>query len=115
MISQFVLNFVKCARRRRPLPVVHVPRLREIISTTLRNHPRECVFVPDAAERIEARALELLFKDVGSRSEPAERYTPHWVDAVAQAILEHEVYCPHEGIDRRGTHEYWDWHLEALV
>ena len=65
---------------------------REIVTTALRNHPPDCMFAPNALELI---LLELEpLKD-------ANFYQVDIVGAIAVAILKYEIYCPHEGIDRR--------------
>lgn len=67
------------------------PALREIVEITLRNHPKDCVFTPNA--------LELILKElegVDIASDPSAS-----INAIVTAIQRQEMYCPHEGIDKR--------------
>ncbi len=65
------------------------PCLKDIVITTMRNHPRDCIFAPGAIERIVAGAPSQDYYDFGV------------VDYLEKAFKAEEIYCPHEGIDRR--------------
>jgi len=64
----------------------------EIVRTSIRCHPKECVFTPDAVEKIVAKWEASNFIDI---------YSFGADDFLAEAIMAEEIYCPHEGIDRR--------------
>lgn len=64
------------------------PDLRAIISFTLRNHPKDCIFTENAEEKIFERCKGYINQD-------------DLIDKLEQAFFEAEVYCPHEGIDKR--------------
>lgn len=66
--------------------------LREIIATTLKNHPSECIF--------EENALEKILDEVESKSS-LDTPPGEYLDIMVDAVKNHEIYCPHEGIDRR--------------
>lgn len=68
--------------------------LREIVDTCLRNHPKECLFEENAVDKIMADIEERITD--GSSAEEI-------IDVLEPAIKNREVYCPHEGIDRRGA------------
>ena len=63
--------------------------VRKIVELVLADHPPECIFADDAIERIVA-SIPLLC---------ASRRELH--DHLRIAIRAEELYCPHEGIDRR--------------
>lgn len=60
----------------------------ECIEYAIRVHPKGCVFMPGAAERI----LEL----VGGRLEFNSLDNDSWVKMLRLAFETQEVYCPHE-------------------
>jgi len=69
--------------------------IREIIATTIANHPKDCVFRPDAVEGAVQWLKENSHLELdGSSSESI-------IDELIKAIQSQEIYCPHEGIDRR--------------
>jgi hypothetical protein len=51
------------------------------------------MFAPGARDRIIEKMRKL--------GDPHERYTPSYVDELERAFEAEEIYCPHEGIDRR--------------
>ena len=63
--------------------------IREIVETVIRNHPRECIFATGAVDRIVADAV------------PFAHSKHECITYIAEAVRREEVYCPHEGIDRR--------------
>ncbi len=65
--------------------------IREIVETVIRNHPSDCVFAPGAVDAIMAGLP------------PETHHLTEWgvVDYLDHAIRAQEIYCPHEGIDRR--------------
>lgn len=63
----------------------------ELVDCMFRIHPPECVFAPGARERIIA-ALEAAATGGGREAS---------LIALATAFRAEEVYCSHEGIDRR--------------
>ncbi len=62
----------------------------EIVQTTIRNHPADCIFAPNAAGNVTAAILAANPKDIGE-----------FVDICEKQLIENEIYCPHEGVDRR--------------
>lgn len=62
--------------------------IREITEPIINVHPKECVFAPGAVDSIVAGA-------------PPLKNEAEVIDYLAKAIRAHEIYCPHEGIDRR--------------
>jgi hypothetical protein len=66
--------------------------IEEIVRTTIFNHPKNCIFTPDAVERVTAKWNAANFRDI---------YEFGAQDFLADAIMAEEIYCPHEGIDRR--------------
>jgi hypothetical protein len=71
----------------------------EIVRITIFNHPPECVFAPNAVENIIAKwRVSNLSGD--------QSYSPALLYFLEDAIMAEEIYCPHEGIDRRS--EYYD-------
>ncbi len=66
--------------------------IREVIRTAILCHPKNCVFTPDAIESIIVKWKASGFRDV---------YEFGAEDFLAKAIMAEEIYCPHEGIDRR--------------
>lgn len=69
----------------------NTPNVREIIETVIRNHPQDCIFAPGAVDRVVIGAWKL-----GPKATEAEL-----LDYLSGAIGKEEIYCPHEGIDRR--------------
>jgi len=67
--------------------------LEDLVDCCFQNHPADCIFAPGARERIIERMRKL--------GDPLERYTPSYVDEFERAFKAEEIYCPHEGIDRR--------------
>lgn len=67
--------------------------LLEIIEATRANHPPDCIFDKNNSW-IERRTLEIAKSGIGKEN---------IIDACVIAFKEAEVYCPHEGIDRRVT------------
>lgn len=65
--------------------------IREIISTVLAVHPKDCVFVSDAEN--------VIYNQV--RSKVTSFSDDNFVDVLTQAFHDAEIYCPHEGIDKR--------------
>jgi len=70
--------------------------LREIIETAINNHPKECVFNDDPVNG----ALQYL-KDRGPTVYDGN-FQEQLIDLLVEAVQSQELYCPHEGIDRRG-------------
>lgn len=66
------------------------PSIREIVETTMAIHPKDCVFAPDAIENI--------CEFVSARNNYGEQ---HLIDLITEGFKRNEIYCPHEGIDRR--------------
>jgi hypothetical protein len=73
------------------------PNVAEITRTVIRNHPKDCVFTPNAVENIVAKWNAL--KISGNQA-----YSPMFEDFMVDALLAEEIYCPHEGIDRRSEY-----------
>lgn len=65
---------------------------RQIIETAINNHPKDCIFAPNAIENAVAE-MEGISQDLP---------TSDLIDALVIAVERQEIYCPHEGIDRRG-------------
>lgn len=69
--------------------------VRDIVETTMRCHPRDCVFITDAVGVITATVI-------------ARVCTPSYrpltasdvIDIMQEEFRRAELYCPHEGIDR---------------
>ncbi len=66
--------------------------IEEVIRTTILNHPKDCIFTPDAVKNIIAKWKVSGFRDV---------YEFGAEDFLVEAIMAEEIYCPHEGIDKR--------------
>lgn len=66
--------------------------LREIVQIVIQNHPRDCVFKPNAVQNILDAADEAAVSLSDSNT---------LIDFLEAAIREQEIYCPHEGIDKR--------------
>lgn len=75
------------------------PCVRDIVETTIRNHPKDCIFAPNAVDNI-CKSLGLLDPHVDEEK---------FIEACIVALKENEIYCPHEGIDRRHLYpeELW--------
>jgi hypothetical protein len=69
--------------------------LREIVRTVLFNHPPECTFTPNAFEQIIQEVRPYLDNPIQTDI----------VGAIERAVLRQEIYCPHEGIDRRSEYD----------
>jgi len=68
----------------------------EIVRTAIHNHSkRGCVFTPNAVENVIAKWNGANFRDV---------YEFLAEDFLVEAIGEEEIYCPHEGIDKRSEY-----------
>jgi hypothetical protein len=67
--------------------------VREIVVTAMRCHPKNCVFKAGAVERIVKRGEDSLLTN-----------REKLIDAIEQGFLEEEIYCPHEGIDKRAEY-----------
>lgn len=64
------------------------PNVRDIVATTIHNHPKDCVFKSGAIDR----ATMNIFN-----AAPAPESL---IDVIECAIRDEELYCPHEGINR---------------
>lgn len=62
--------------------------VRSVVLTTIRNHPPECMFAPNTVEEIVSGA-------------PKYATDSEMIDYIACEMGKREIYCPHEGIDRR--------------
>ena len=68
----------------------------DLVTTTIRNHPKDCVFTPNAVENIMAKwSASKISQDA---------YCHDVIDFLEAAIKAEEIYCPHEGIDRRSEY-----------
>lgn len=65
-----------------------LPNIEAIIETVIRTHPEDCIFGPNPVQ-LAVRHFE---NDATDRSR---------IDVLEEAIKAQEIYCPHEGIDRR--------------
>jgi hypothetical protein len=72
--------------------------LREIVKIVLQNHPKDCIFHPDALENI---MQELDGNTTCPRIVGRDFYDFDVVGDIERAIKRQEIYCPHEGIDKR--------------
>jgi len=63
--------------------------IRDVVQTTINNHPRDCVFTTSA---VDAAVAEIMAHSVGDR----ELLTT----TIERAIKNQELYCPHESINR---------------
>src|SRR5262249_27623052 len=70
--------------------MTHQPNIREIVETVVRNHPPPCMFQPNVVDRVMACLETALAVN-----------EENLLDAIERLIKENEIYCPHEGIDRR--------------
>lgn len=61
---------------------------RTVVQIVIAHHPKDCIFTPDAENNI-VNALAVA-KDEES-----------FINICDEALRENEIYCPHEGIDRR--------------
>jgi len=62
--------------------------IREVVEMVIRNHPKECIFTPNAVGIIISGSLHC-------------KNTEEIIDYLEEAIQKQEIYCPHEKIDRR--------------
>ena len=69
----------------------------QIAKTTILCHPKCCIFTPNAVENIVAKWDAL--KISGDQN-----YSPIMIDFLEHAIKAEEIYCPHEGIDKRSEY-----------
>lgn len=67
---------------------MNIALIREIVELVIKQHPKECIFHPDAVHNIVSNM-------------PLYRSNDELIDYLASAVREQEIYCPHEGIDRR--------------
>ena len=63
--------------------------IRDIVETTMRCHPKDCLFKANAIELI----IEQTIKNMGDSAASL-------IDACHEAFKDAELFCPHEGIDR---------------
>jgi hypothetical protein len=63
--------------------------LRWIINRVVEMHPKDCVFAPDI--------VDLILADI-PKDETDEAKL---VDLIEAGFRKYEIYCPHEGIDKR--------------
>lgn len=73
----------------------YVPDLRTVVQEVMDKHPKDCIFTPNAVENIVASVMAERLSD------PRYWYSPSWVLSLERAFRAEEIYCPHEGIDRR--------------
>lgn len=66
----------------------HVNAIKDIVMSVLNNHPKDCEFIFDAANYIISEGLKAGDAD-------------SLLTILEDAFKECEIYCPHEGIDRR--------------
>lgn len=66
--------------------------VREIVVTTIKNHKPPCLFAPNAADHIVGRIMK----------EATDQAS--FFDVCESALKEVEIFCPHEGIDRRAEY-----------
>lgn len=64
------------------------PDVRDIVITVLRWHPPECIFADGAVDRVVAKTANITDQK-------------ELIAALEREIKAEEIYCPHEGIDRR--------------
>lgn len=72
--------------------------LREIITIAIRNHPRHCTFKPNAVDG----AMKWLEENGPFRFEG--KISESLLDQLVAAVQSQEIYCPHEGIDKRSEY-----------
>lgn len=66
--------------------------IREVVETALKNHPKQCIFREDT--------VDYCVKHVQKNEAPYWNRS-NYIDCLEEALKECEIYCPHEGIDRR--------------
>ena len=71
--------------------------LRTVIEITIANHPKDCIFGPDPVDG----AMQWLEDHGPFLLKPNQRLSDSLLDRLIEAIQLQEIYCPHEGIDRR--------------
>ena len=64
--------------------------IEEIIRLVITNHPKDCIFHPNVVQNVIAIVVAI---------DP--QTTEDLMDVLEAAITSNEIYCPHEGIDRR--------------
>lgn len=65
--------------------------VRDIVRTVIKNHPKDCVFAPNAVDNVCAALARV--------KTPAE-----FLNVCERTLKENEIYCAHEGIDRRAEY-----------
>lgn len=66
--------------------------IEEIIKIVIANHPKDCIFHPDVVQNVMA---------IVKATKP--QTTDGLINVLEAAIVQNEIYCPHEGIDKRLT------------
>ena len=64
--------------------------IEEIIKIVIANHPKDCIFHPDIVQNVIA-----IVEAINPQT------TEGLINVLETAIGQNEIYCPHEGIDRR--------------
>ena len=64
--------------------------IEEIINIVIANHPKDCIFHPDIVQNVMA-----VVKAINPQT------TDGLINVLETAITNNEIYCPHEGIDKR--------------
>lgn len=72
----------------------------------MRNHPPDCVFAPNAVENI--------IEYVARETNLGETGHSELVNRLVEGFELNEIYCPHEGIDRRDQYENLSEEVKAL-
>ena len=67
--------------------------IEDIIKTVIANHPKDCVFHPDVVQNVMA-----VVQTINPQT------TDGLINVLEAAITSSEIYCPHEGIDKRKKH-----------
>lgn len=71
------------------------PNISEIVRIALYNHPKDCIFTENA--------YEMIIVELESDPELFAHGESILIDKIEEAIRRQEIYCQHEGIDRRGS------------
>ena len=73
--------------------------IRDIVEASIRNHPNDCIFRVDTVQFVIdwVEHQYNLYKDWPEISDRKEFY----IMEIAMALGQCEIYCPHEGIDKR--------------
>lgn len=69
-----------------------MPQFREIIEITIRNHPAKCIFRENTVDYC-TKHMERFYH--------LEKNIYKNLDELARVLGECEIYCLHEGVDRR--------------